>query len=308
MENLPRTNIQLDLSRLELAHKSFIPRNSDDILVNTLEGTGAELGNQVIAIARRQDLGFAIDIYADRAGEISAAINYASKRLTELMVRQCQISWMKHALAYAPNPDVFAQFSDRNAVLWRLFMELAVKDFHRDASSLMDALALVAVQTGENRISDDNGRFPNWADVESNKLKLNKRREQISDDLLKIVDGVENWWPGIKAVRDLVTHRKYDLVIFGNSENGLLFQVYDHSKKPMILLPEVLYPKGKNVVDFDLYSAFAIAEMVTLFDEFGITAAAKMQIPRDRIAQRSLRCVDKSVAQSIRHLIGKLTV
>ena len=107
----------------------------------------------------------------------------------------------------------------------------------------------------------------------------------------------------MKEVRDLVTHREHDRIIFGNSEDGLLFQIYDGRRSPTMLLPQVLYPKGHNVVDFDLYSAFVIAEMVMLFDDLGTTIAPKMQIPQESIARMSLRLVEKSVAQSIERLI-----
>ncbi|MFC1978213.1 hypothetical protein ACFLWS_08165 [Chloroflexota bacterium] len=60
---------------------------------------------------------------------------------------------------------------------------------------------------------------------------------------------------------------------------------------------------SSNVVDFDLYSAFAIAEMVTLFDDLGIAVVSKMHASQEGIALMSLRPVEKSVAQSIERLI-----
>ena len=297
--NQPRTSIHLDLSRLHRARKLFAPNDSTDILVTSLEGLGVELGNRAMAIGKTQGLSTAMTEFVTRAGTLSAAINYASHRLTEVMIRHRQIGWMRAMLAYETKTDVFEQVSDPKAVSWRLFMGIAVKDFHIDISSLMDALALVLIQTGSKPVSMDKDRLPGWSDVRNKK----SYRQQLAHDLLVIIDSTNRWWPAVKEVRDLVTHREHDRIIFGNSEDGLLFQIYDGRRSPTMLLPQVLYPKGHNVVDFDLYSAFVIAEMVMLFDDLGTAIAPKMQIPQKGIARMSLRLVEKSVAQSIERLI-----
>ena len=298
---LPRANIRLDSSRLHRARELFMPSDSTDIFVNSLEGVGVELGNRARAIGKTQGLSTAMREYVARASTLSAAISYASDRMTEVMIRHQEIGWMRTALAYETQPDVFAQVSDPKAVSWRMFMGLAIKDFHIDISSLMDALAPVVIQTKSKLESKDMGRLPGWAEIESSSKSI--YRKQLADDLLGVVDSTDRWWPVVKEVRNLVTHRKHNRIIFGNSEDGLLFQVYDRSRKPKILLPQVLYQKGYNVVDFDLYSAFVIAEVVTLFDDLGTAIAPKMQVSQKGIARMSLQVVEKSVAQSIERLI-----
>ena len=299
-ENRTR-DIQLDLSRLRRARQLFTPNDSStDILLTSLEGLGAELRNRAMA---GHGLGPPWDKYMGRAGILSAAISYASHRLTDVMIRHQQIGWMKRALDYEAEPDVFAQVSDPKANSWRMFMGLAVKDFHIDIASLMDALAPVVIQTKTTPISNSKDRLPGWSDIDGSKSK-SRHREQLEEDLLVIIDSTKRWWPPVREIRNLVTHRNHDRIIFGNSEDGLLFQIYDHSKSPIILLPQVLYKKGHNVVDFDLYSAFVVAEVVTLFDDLGTAIAPKMQVPQEGIARMSLRLIDKSVSQSIECLLA----
>ncbi len=297
----PRTNIQLDLFRLRRARQLFVPNDSTDILITSLEGLGVELSNRAMAIGKTQGLSPAMREYITRAGTLSAAISYASHRLSEVMTRHQLIGWMRHALAYETQPDVFAQASDPKTMRWRIFMGLAIKDFHIDIASLMDALAPVVIQTESKLASKDNDILPGWADIDGRK-KRSKHREQLPDELRDIVDSTKRWWPAIRTVRHLVTHRKHDRIIFGNSEDGLLFQVYDRSRSPSILLPQVLYQEGHNVVDFDLYSAFVIAEVVTLLDDLGTAIASKLRVSQTGIAQMSIRVVEKSVAQSIERL------
>lgn len=240
--------------------------------------------------------------YTTRASTMSEAISYASDRLTDILARHQQIGWMRRTLAYEPEPNVFDQAADPKAALWRIFLGLAIKDYHLDISSLMDAVAPAVIQTEGKLKSSDKIRLPGWdAIIDGTKGPY---RKLLSPDTTKIIDRTEKrWWKGIKEVRNIVTHREHNRIVFGNPEDGLLFQIYDQASVPKILLPQVLYKKGNNVVDFDLYSAFVIAEVVTLLNDLGITIAPKIQISQASFAQMSFRMVDKSVAQSIERLI-----
>jgi len=295
--------MKVDLARLYRARELLVTDETTDILLTTLEGLGVELSNRWRSVGQVQGLSQAMQDYLARARAVSDAIIYASERLTEVFIRHRCIDWMRNELAYETNPDIFAQASDPKAQSWRLFMGLAIKDFHVDIGSLMDALAPVIIQAKGKLKSKDKSNLPGWADIQSGTKR--SYREQLAVDLCAAVDSTDRWWPGVKKVRDLLTHRKHDRIIFGNYEDGILFQVYDESRHPKIVLPQVLYGKGKNVVDFDLYSAFILAEVVTLLDELGKIIAPKLQISETGLAQRCLRVVDKSVGQSIERLIRK---
>ncbi len=189
--NQPQTSIQLDSSRLRRASELFMPGNSNDILVNSLEGLGAELSNRGGAIGNSQGLTPSIREYVARARTLSGAISYASDRLAEVMTRYQQIGWMRRALAYETTPDVFAQVTDPKAVSWRMFMGLAIKDFHLDISSLMDALAPVVIQTECKLDPKDKDRLPGWAAIESR--SQGNYRKQLAPDITNIVDRTDRW-------------------------------------------------------------------------------------------------------------------
>ncbi len=290
--------IQFELQRLSRAREFFIPGDSNDTLVISLEGLRAELRNRVGAIRGSQELITSIA----HASALSDAISYASGRLSDVMARHQQIGWMRRTLAYEPKPNVFDQAADTQAALWRIFLGLAIKDYHLDISSLMDAVAPVVIQVDNKRKSGDKIHPPGW-----NALLPGTKgnyREQLSTDITNIIDRAEKrWWKVIKEIRNIVTHREHDRIVFGNPKDGLLFQVYDQKRTPKILLPQVLYQNAHNIVDFDLYSAWVIAEVITLLDDLGISISLKMQIPQAIFSHMSFRMVDKSVAQSIERLI-----
>ncbi|MFC2072616.1 hypothetical protein ACFLUU_07970 [Chloroflexota bacterium] len=305
MEKIPAVTASLELSRLRRASRLFKSNGRTDVLVTNLEGLGAELSNRAMAIGNAPGLAANIQEYGDRAKKLSSAVNYASDRLGEVLARLRLINWLTDALSYQTPEDLIAQVSDPKVVAWRTYMGLAVKDFHTDLGSLMDALAPVVTQTERGLGAKQQKRPPGWSDLsgdESN-ARSSKYRALVPQALLDIVDETKRWWPPIKSVRDIMTHREHDRIVFGNSEDGLLFQIYDRSRTPKIVLPQVLYSKGYNVVDFGLYSAFIVAEFLTLFDDIGNAIAKQWQISRDMAAQMSIRIVEKPVRGSIRRLI-----
>jgi len=296
-------DIHIDSSHLNRALSLFKTDNpTTDILTTSLEGLGAELSNRCMAIGQGRNPREEMREYVMSTQTLSESISYASRRLGDVLIRHEEINWMREILAYKLNSN-FNQVSDPKAIAWRQFMGLAVKDFHLDIGSLMDALAPVIIQTKSKLKSKDAERPPGWATIRKDKDTKSTYRQQLSGDLCRIVDSTDCWWLAIKKVRDILAHREHDRIIFENPEYGLLFQVYDKSRSPGILPPTALYRNGQSVVDFDLYSAFVIAEVLALFDDLGNVIADEIQISRSHIAQMSLQAVDKSVAQSIEHLI-----
>ncbi|MDY6911339.1 MAG: hypothetical protein SVM79_03145 [Chloroflexota bacterium] len=290
-------NIQLDSARLQQAKDLFILGDDIDYLLTSLEGLGAKLGIRWASFQQFQQPRQAIPNKEAKAKSLSDAINYASHRLTDVLARLQEIEWKKEVLSYETNLNVSAMVSDP----WRMFMGLAVKDFHLDITSLIDSLAPVIIQADSELKNKDRIKFPSWADIQNNSKR--SYRQQLSDTLRKIVDDTDRWFINIKNIRDLLTHREHDRIIFGNSKNGILFQINDQSRSATILLPAVLYQEGYNVVDFDLYCAFILAEVVLLFDDLGKAIAPRVPISNNDIAKMSYRGVNKSVAQSIERLI-----
>ena len=294
--------MEVNQDRVIRARQLFTPNGSNEILSTTFEGLGAELGNRLLVLRSGQGFGEKMPHYHHRVKVLTEAMSYATERLTEVLVRLQAIEWMKDVLAYENNPDPFVQASDPRAIAWRLYLGLAIKDFHVDIGSLMDALAPVIIQAGGELKAKDRERLPGWAAIQKGTDR--SYRQELPDGLLKIVDDTDTrWWTDVKNIRDRLTHRKHDNIIFGDSENGVLFQIYDGAHQPQIVLPLVLYRRGHNVVDFDLYSAFVLAEVLTLLDDLGTIIAPKVNISQSRVAEMSLRQVHNSVGQSIDRLI-----
>ena len=291
----------IDLQRLKLIYDRFKIGSSSDVLTTSIEGLGAELSNRYLALKNSQILRQQNKAYIDKIKSLSQAINYMSKRFTDLLLRQQEINWMKLELAYETSPNIFTQASDSKAALWRSFMALTIKDFHIDMSSLMDSLAPVIIQAEGKLKSKDQSSLPGWSDIQKN--SKSSYRTYLSDELQAVIDTADTWWVSIKKVRNLLTHRDHDKIIFGNSNDGLLFQVYDPKRLPQILLPMVMYKKSKNVVVFDLYSAFLFAQVILLLDDIGKIIATKMNISQDIISQNNLRMVDKYIAKSIDNFV-----
>ena len=89
--------------------------------------------------------------------QLARRFAYASFRFTELLTRLNQLNWMQ------------AQFERQRGEeggLWFHFAALAIKDFHIDLSSLMDAVALTILQAVH--VFDEEGQsyLPGFATIQ----------------------------------------------------------------------------------------------------------------------------------------------
>ena len=200
--------MRLDSSRVRRALSLFRSSERDCILCTTLEGLGAELGNMSASIGSVPGLNKAILEQMERAKSLSASISYVSRRFTELLMRLQEIEWKKEALAYDPTRDGFDLITDRTANRWRMFMALAIKDFHVDIGSLMDALAPVVIQAAGELKQKDQTKLPGWADVQCGTQR--SYRATLPPNLLSVVDDADGWWPAVKKVRNLLTHQDHE--------------------------------------------------------------------------------------------------
>src|SRR5262249_34830937 len=79
-------------------------------------------------------------------------------------------------------------------------------------------------------------------------------------------------WKPVKGMRDTLAHRAHTKVVFGDPADGVLFQVYDDRTftKPQILDTRLLRAPGTVVVDFGLYSAAIMGELLAFLDDLGV--------------------------------------
>jgi len=303
-EEKKNDEMRLDPSRVRRALSLFGSSEHNDILCTTLEGLGAELGNMAASICSVPGLNQSIKEKMEQAKSLSGSISYVSRRFTDLLMRLQEIEWKKEALAYEPTRDGFDLITDPTANHWRMFMALAIKDFHADIGSLMDALAPVVIQAAGELKDKDRTKLPGWADIQCGTQR--SYRATLPSNLLSVVDNADGWWPAVKKVRNLLTHQDHEKIIFGHPSDGILFQVFDRKMAAKITLPAITYRKQGHVVDFGLYSALVLSELISLLDDLGRVLGPMVGVNPDRAATMCLRGIPEAVYRSIERLLALL--
>lgn len=158
--------MRLDRARVRRALSLFGSSGHDCILCTPLEGLSVELGNMAASFGSIPARNNAIAEKMEKAKSLSSSISYVSRRFTDLIMRLQEIEWKKEALFYDPTRDGFDVIEDPTAKRWRMFMSLAIKDFHVDIGSLMDALAPVVIQAAGALKKKDRTKLPGWADIQ----------------------------------------------------------------------------------------------------------------------------------------------
>lgn len=230
---------------------------------------------------------------SNRIQILAAASRHVDLRLTELFARFQQIEWMDWIVSNPHSAD-----ND----IRRPCLALAIKDFHIDVASLMDSLAPVIIQIEGHLKTRDKEHPPGWATL-SQGAKADYRKNIRDSELLLIVDSTERWWPIVKQVRNLLVHREHIKIIFGKPSDGILFQIYEATLTPKIIDADLLYQRGKNVVDFTLYSATVLAEILCLLDDIGRHLALQMKIASDGIAPSMRLGYFKNIVGALEHLL-----
>lgn len=303
-EETKSDEMRLDPSRVRRALSLFGSSEGDFILCTTLEGLGVELGNMSASLGSVPELNKAMTEKKEKLKSLSGSISYVSRRFTDLLMRLQEIEWKKEALAYDPTRDGFDLITDPTANHWRMFMALATKDFHVDVGSFMDALAPVVIQAAGVLKDKDRTKLPGWADIQCGTQR--SYRATLPPNLLTVVDDADGWWPAIKKVRNLLTHQDHEKIIFGHPSDGLLFQVYDRSMSAKIALPAITYRTQGHVVDFGLYSALVLSELIFLLDDLGRVLGPMVGVNPERSATMCLREIPEAVYRSIERLSALL--
>lgn len=259
-----RNSSLIDSQRIKRAIQLF-SSDRQTLLMTTYERLAVELAQRLIV---SQQFKKVIHEF-QRIGDLAAYFHYSSFRVSEVFLRLYQIQWMK---------ETFKKTSD-SRILWNLFAALAIKDFHTDISSTMDSIAPVVIRTKGDIKQKDKKKLPGFPDIQSGTKRT--YREKIPRDILVTIDSTDRWWPTVKDIRDLLVHREHNKIIFGQPTDGILFQIYESLDNPKILETPFLSKVGKNIVDFELYSAFVMGELLVLLDELGRQIASHLGIAEE---------------------------
>jgi len=291
----------LDLLKIKKARNLINASNSNYSLRTSFEGVGAIISNSTDSLKFMSSLSKNHDMVNDHRGQLlKNFFKYTSKRLTDILIRLQEINWKRTSLFYEVKPDTFTHPIDPIIYNYKNFLGLSIKDFHVELISFMDSLAPVIILSESDLKLKNEKSVPGWPDI--TKYSKSSYRKKISTEFSTIIDNCKNWLNLIKENRNILTHRNHERIIFGEPKDGLLFQLYDEKLKPEIVLPEVMYNSGNNVVDFELYSAFILSEIFVLLDNLGILIAQKINIYNNPLSQMYIREIPETVAKSIERL------
>ena len=247
--------------RVELALSAFglsETEDAHDALCTQLGSLGVEVSNRAFTRSR----GAESAEVQKHWHSFSRSCQYMTKRLGDLLTRLLLVRWI-HSQRLA---------AETHTSGWHArFAELCIKDFHADAASFMDSLAPVVAQVAKPLSASELKSPPGFSDIVqySDSPRKESLTKGVPSRVLQIVDATERWWPLVKRVRQYLHHREHVVIPFGHPEEGLLFQVYAGRSTPLITDPVLLWPKGSNVAQFEMYSAFVVAEAIALLEELG---------------------------------------
>ena len=195
-----------------------------------------------------------------------------SNRLSDVFARLLYLHWTEQKL--------IPEDSDQSQSTWAMFSSLGIKDFHADVASTMDSIAPVIIGSTIGLRGKDIRDLPRFALISDHSNSRN--RKELPTDITVIIDSANQWWPAVKTIRDSVIHREHDRIIFGKLGDPLEFQIYDKSKKPLMIDPRLLVSRAHNVVDFKTYSAYVIGNLWILLDDIASVIGAHLGISVDR--------------------------
>ncbi len=166
-----------------------------------------------------------------------------------------------------------AQNNDSFKPLWFQFATADIDYFHVEFRSIFDYVAQIIRDTGNKpgQIPDSFRELQQW---------LNKNpgnRARVGEELAEVVESVD-WFPDIQNLRDSMIHKGAFTLVFLDPEEGILFQSLGNSLKPLIRNEIVMH--NKNVVDFQLYSAFYLCRLFLFLEELAKAIRSKLSIKK----------------------------
>jgi len=92
------------------------------------------------------------------------------------------------------------------------------------------------------------------------------------------MDSTNRWLPAVTQIRDVLEHRDRLSLIAGDPSDGILFQLPGWTRSAPALESVLLDPERTDLVGFELYSAFVLAEILALLNELALRMAAHVGV------------------------------
>jgi len=207
---------------------------------------------------------------------------YITDDLGNILTILLRMNWMKNSVRMGTCPNN----------LWREFTSLDVHFFFVEFRSIFDYIAQLIAE-----IADSPKETKNWGksfhglskkvspknpNYEANEKKLGTKQTEL------VRKG--KWHSEIKEVRENLTHRGSEAIIFGSAEDPILFQLYSGPPHAAVNVPPMFMWDGKSIIDFELFSSYYLAKLLLFLEEFGDYLYSKVPIskPFDKISKSSV--------------------
>ena len=255
----------VDLGRIKKAMSLFHAGSSPEehILSTQFES----LGSEVIVRAKVMESAHNKSSNSQSLKALARFFEHASLRFSDVLTRLNFID------------EIQREFIEKDIKLfspWYLWAALLIKDFHIDVISLIDSTSPIAIQGTIGLDHKDFKKPPGFVDL----LPSIKRsyRKKMPESTIRVIDSTMGWYMDVKRVRDILAHRENVRIVFGLPSDGILFQVYESLYTPQILDVCFLLPNAKNVVDFHLYSAFIVAEILLFMEDLATEVMVSLRL------------------------------
>ncbi len=192
---------------------------------------------------------------------IGNSAHYMQRDWTNLLTLIQKLSWIRERAIAGELPH-FA---------WMHFAASDIDMFHVEIRSCFDHLARVVAG-----ISGHLGKVPDgsWNDLISWQRKQSARGRGLDHALASTVTETQEWFEGLRQVRDDVVHYGRDSIVLG-PETGIHFLV---EPKPTYLKSIPFLMHNENLVDFSLYSAYHLSLFWCVAESVSLAAFERLRL------------------------------
>jgi hypothetical protein len=151
--------------------------------------------------------------------------------------------------------------------MWRTYTGLDIESFHVYLRASMDyisdmltVLASKPDQVGDKKAWSSYEKLLNW------EAKSPGNRSRLGVELADLVFSSTQWFSAVCLTRDEIIHRGARTLVFGDPQDGTLFQVHRAKFQAIIKGNEFLAFKD-DVIHFDRYAVLHLAHLVGYLDD-----------------------------------------
>lgn len=140
---------------------------------------------------------------------------------------------------------------------WMYYAKVDISHFHTEIRSVLDHTAKTI-----DIFSSKPGQIPpSFRKLLEN---LNRYKNKIDPGIYKLLEEID-WFREIQEVRDSLIHEGAETLVFGEPQEGILFQVYRGSNTKQLIRKQYMH-YNQNVIYFERYAAFYFACLLIFID------------------------------------------